>query len=478
MSEVKLNLVDAAQILVGTIHGSIADACVAALSAEPETISELAAALARYRRPVDQLEVFGSFRSHREIDAEPWDAGVVVIDLPARIVAAESSYCQPRPEGQVRYHDGTKSTDVPVLYRVPNDWKFFNSIIEYEPARQRRLKERTACLPLDARNVLYGRALLEFIVTNVRQLSLSHGATDAAPKLSGHSDVSLACETGGGFLPADSEDPPVSADEVSAIHARWLMTPRDDLRGQSPREVLLAKRELIDFDLHTRALQWSLQGEGPPCLARQSFAYQFGGFGTHEGVVYYDLVRHLLWSALTTRPARSGDPQIFTPMPTGCDDDRLDAELSRLDRIKTNWLENPQRDFEGRTPANIIENERRRLPHALSKHEMIIDDDCDLCTMMANDPTMGPAFWHLDGSHMDDDFAFSDFLTQEEWEAENHRREEFNKEFNRRWEERQQRIARGEQVTDDFDLDWVDSLGSDPRPTPPDDNGESPDLIQ
>ena len=72
--------------------------------------------------------------------------------------------------------------------------------------------------------------------------------------------------------------------------------------------------------------------------------------------------------------------------------------------------------------------------------------------MMANDPTMGPAFWHLGGSHMDDDFAFSDYLTREEWEAENHRGEKFNKEFNLRWEERQQRIARGEHVADDFDL--------------------------
>ncbi len=46
MSEVKLNLIDASSTLVGTIHGSVADRCVAALSAEPETLSELASALA------------------------------------------------------------------------------------------------------------------------------------------------------------------------------------------------------------------------------------------------------------------------------------------------------------------------------------------------------------------------------------------------------------------------------------------------
>jgi hypothetical protein len=493
MSEVKLNLVDAGQTLVGTVHGSIADACVAALSAEPETISELEAALARYVRPDDQFEVFKSFRSRAEIDTEPWDAGVVVIDMLARIVAAESSYSQPQPEGQLLYHDGTKSTDVSVLYRVPKEWGFFNSIIEYEVSRQRRIKERTACLPLDARNVLYGRALLEFIVTNVRQTSVCRrGAADNAPKPVGDSDPSLTCEAVAESLPANSEDQPASADEaieeavaneISAIHARWLLTTRDDLRGQSPRDVLLAKQEFIDFDLHTRALQWSLQGEGPPCLAEQSFAYRFAGFGTHECVVYYDLVRHLLWSALTFQRSGSGDssPQMSIPRPSDADYDRdqIDVELSRLEKIKANWLENPQPDFSGRTPANIIESERRRLPLALSKREMIIDEDCYTCMMMANDPTMGPGFWHLDGSHMDNDFAFSDFLTREEWKAENRRREEFDKEFNRRWEERQQRIARGAQVDDEFDLDWVDSLQQDPSDSiPPDDDGGSANLIQ
>ena len=71
MSEVKLNLVDAEQTLVGTVHGSIADACVAALSAEPETIAELEAALARYVKPVDQFEVFGSFRSRQRLIQSP-----------------------------------------------------------------------------------------------------------------------------------------------------------------------------------------------------------------------------------------------------------------------------------------------------------------------------------------------------------------------------------------------------------------------
>ena len=46
----------------------------------------------------------------------------MIIDLASRIVAADSTYSQPDNEGEIRYHDGTKSTDVPVLYRLPDDW--------------------------------------------------------------------------------------------------------------------------------------------------------------------------------------------------------------------------------------------------------------------------------------------------------------------------------------------------------------------
>ena len=38
---------------------------------------------------------------------------------------------------------------------------------------------------------------------------------------------------------------------------------------------------------------------------------------------------------------------------------------------------------------------------------------------------------------MDDDFAFSFFKTRQEWETENRRRQEFNKEFDRKWAERE-----------------------------------------
>jgi len=142
----------------------------------------------------------------------------------------------------------------------------------------------------------------------------------------------------------------------------------------------------------------------------------------------------------------------------------LSASVSRLEVIKRDWLENPNEDSAGRTPANIIDSERRRLPLTLSRGEMIVDEDCYTCMMMASDPTMGPGFMHFDGSHMDDEFAFSFLRTREEWDEENRRREQFNQEFNLRWEERQERLARGEVVEDEFNLDWVDALNDSKDP--------------
>jgi hypothetical protein len=508
VSEVKLNLIDAQHVLHGTIHGSFADACVAALSAEPETIAELAWALTRYRRPLHDHGPFATFHSSvnsasPQLDAEPWDAGIVVIDLTARIVASESTYSMPEPSGEVHYHDGIASTDITVLYRLPDDWLFVNSIDAYQWSRERRMMKRAAQPAGDARAVLYGSPLLEFIADAVTDWTSSTPRSESpwsestpwsAPTCRRFAHDEPHNLRLNGQLDDDEADDAV-AKAISATHARWLMTPHEELHGHSPRDVMLASQDFIDFDLHTRALQWSLQDEGPPCLPQDSFAYRFAGFGTHEWVIYYDLVRHLLWSALETvrqtlvcRDRRVTDnvhsvehAEDFTSIQSSLR--RIDSQIAILEEIKTTWLEQPQPDYGGRIPAILLDNERKRLPIALRPRDMIIDEDCPVCRMFGDETTllgMGVGFWHLDGCNMDDDFAFSSYRTRAEWEAENNRREEFNKEFNRKWEERQQRIARGEQPEPDpyfdpdpFPFDDIESTLLD-RPSRHDDDEELP----
>src|SRR5690349_12173513 len=112
MSEIKLNLLDSHTSIHATVHGSVGDALVAALSAEPKTVDELEIALRRFQKcetiPASSL----NRREGREIDEVPYDAGILVIDLAARIVACESTYSLPGLTGRVYNHDGTQCTGI------------------------------------------------------------------------------------------------------------------------------------------------------------------------------------------------------------------------------------------------------------------------------------------------------------------------------------------------------------------------------
>jgi hypothetical protein len=417
MSEVRLVIRDSQRDIYANWHGSFAERVVAALSAEPETIEELDAALERFVAPGERSHFAGFYRG---VDDEPYDAGLVIVDLAARLVVCESTYFSPSSEGSVQFHDGNCATDVWVRYHLSEDWRLAYDANCWQPLAEARRRERAASPPLDVRNVLYGDPLLEFMAREcLRSLASDAGSEAGAPPL-------CAKEAAiGAPLSMDNAEYAL----VREIHARWLTVPRGSLRGQSPRDVLLARKEHIDRDLQDRAEQWSRLERCPRGLERDSAAFRFAGFGTHEIVMYYELVRHLLWSCRDaardfTRNAR-GAPAVG---------DFLTGEVPRLARLRDEWLDAPDPEFHGRTPREIIDHERARLPEAVSGHEAIVDHDCPLCAMQAELP--GPMFWHLDGCNMDDDFAFSFHRTLEEWEDEQREYEEFSRRFDAEQAER------------------------------------------
>ena len=446
MSEIKLNLIDSQSIFTDTMHASIADRCVAALSAEPETISELEAALVRFEKCPPNFSLPPYRSAPTDIDTEPYDAGIFLVDLAARIVAYESTYSHPDPDGYVEYHDGTCQTELQIPYRVPDDWLFLDSVESYEALCAERRQARGSNPPLDTRSILYGRPLLEFITANV---------SDALK-----SPLNPICSS---LRP----DPDPLSDSITSIHASWLLTERADLRAQSPRDVMLAKKDLIDFDLESRALQWSVLLEGPPGLSRDSFAYRYAGFGTHEWVIYYDLVRYLLWSAakLCSSPGsaatahcpgsntnRKTPDSILNPLtPSSDSNSALESLIRQLDQIKLHWLTEPCAEHDDRLPFQIIDNERRRIPEAMGGRSMVIDEDCPICKMMGDESEAGRevCFMHLDGSNMDEAFAFSSARTVADWEAEQREFAELEREFQRKWQEREARRARGEPLEAD-----------------------------
>lgn len=374
MSEIRINIIDHSQTISSDIHGSFGDVIVASLTAEPETIEELEGAIQRFIRRESEKSFFSWFRKGENF--EPYDAGLLVIDLSAKIIMADSTYSYYSTEGNVRI-ETDENDDFNLPYKLSDDWKYVRSMPEFEGVAKSRRAERLKNPPVDVREILFGKPLCSFI---------------AAEYLANK----------------DEQD----EDLFTEIHAKWLMTARDDLRGNAPREVLLEKHDFIESDLHSRSLQWSFTKIEPSPLSVDSNAYRFAGFGTHEIVVYYDLFRYLLGESF--------------------ENDIADTEI--LEKIADDWLNSPQADFSGRTPANIIESERRRVNLTVSAHECVVDEDCPTCQMLAVDFIDSPMFWHLDGSNMEyDRFEFSFYQTREEWKAKQLEMEDFNREFDKKY---------------------------------------------
>jgi len=383
MSEIMLNVCDARLAVHQTIHASQVDLLVAALSADPETIEELQAALRRFLPDSRANSYFAGWR--RGTNVEPWDAGFCLIDLTARLVVVQSTYSKPGRRGRVSVLDESTAEDPTVPYHLAADWLFLGEGQDWEAVAEHRQRQRLAEPAVDARAVLYGK-LCDFLV--------QAATTEGAPET------------------------------ISAIHARWLTTPRTDLGGVQPRDVLLSRRDHISSDLEDRAQQWSRFGVCPPGLAPETAAFRLGGFGTHEIVLYYDLVRFLLYVLLESKERTEDGPKRLS----GAATTDFVAEVRRLEALRDEWLEAPNReDLHGRTPASVIARERARLPEGVTGAEAVIDHDCPMCQMMADFP--GPMFWNLDGCNMEDDFAFSFHRTRQEWEAERQEWEEFNRRF-------------------------------------------------
>ena len=368
MSEIRINIIDRNLTISGNLHGSFGDILVASLAAEPETVKELEVAVERFIPRDSDWTVFWLFRETE--DFEPWDAGLLVIDLVGKVIMSESTYSSYSSGGTVRLKTEA-AEDFWMRYRLSDYWKCVGSLPEFYYAQDKGRERVLQNQPIDMRAVLFGTPLFEFLVTEYLENKDS-----------------------------------TAEDLFTSIHAKWLMTAREDLRGKTPREVMFEQRDFIEADLESRSLQWSFTKHEPPPLSRDSNAYKFAGFGTHEIVVHYYFFRHLLEECFS--------------------DDITESDI--LERIAHDWLNQPQNDFSGRAPASIIDSERRRINLTISAQECVIDDDCEVCRMMAVDFIDTPMFWHLDGSNMEyDRFEFSFCKTIEEWEAEQREYEEMAK---------------------------------------------------
>lgn len=386
-------MMDANQTRHRVVSERIAELVIASLSTEPETIAELELGMRRFVRSAT-----------RAMDVNKWIEGdvshsrnreVCYVDLAARLIVSTCRSFRPDRRGSVAYVEEPARSGRAVQYRIPDDWLISDVtevlILEGPERRKQRLLE----LGRNARDVLYNEV---------------------------GSFVAHECLDGNRY--SESEDP------VAEIHKKWLTTSRQDLDNLSPRSVLLEKVDFIDGDLSDRASQWSRIGCCPDGIGEESYAFQFGGFGTHEIVLYYDLVRSLIcecWDRSSEEiPSRNGriDHQGSAgriaslegiPPASVMTERSIETEIYRLEQSKKEWLETPQKDLHGKSPEEVVLAERARIPVTVSPDEMVLDCDCPLCQWLV-DNDHGPTFLHLDNSHMDWDFEFSFCSDRQEWE--------------------------------------------------------------
>src|SRR5262249_32591174 len=123
------------------------------------------AAMGRFEKRKEKRRFLAALRPGS--NDEPYDAGLFVIDLIARLVVSDSTYDHADREGQIAYHDGDRSTDVSIDYHLPDVWLL---LPEREAGRgwaaDRRM-ERAAPPPRDHRLVIYGRPMLEHMARGV-----------------------------------------------------------------------------------------------------------------------------------------------------------------------------------------------------------------------------------------------------------------------------------------------------------------------
>ena len=146
MSEVRLIVREAGHDWSGIVHGSSADRAIAALSADPVTLAELEIAFARFEKASPNHRFLSNLRPG--LNDEPYDAGLVVIDLVARLVVVDSTYSSPESIGEIDYHDGKSSTDTWLRYHLADDWLFTSDRGPWSDLAVRR-RERAARSPLD-----------------------------------------------------------------------------------------------------------------------------------------------------------------------------------------------------------------------------------------------------------------------------------------------------------------------------------------
>lgn len=360
------------------IHDGLADVGIAAVSAEPATVDQWQAALGRF---LDASVVdYVMERAKPGLAPAQAEGGHVVIDMTARLVVLDTPLPEMPRLGNVQTCDDNTLLDTWLPYRIPDDWEIMHSVQDWENRARERREQLKGAWQVDHRRVLYGE-LPSWLAQQWRR---------KANQL---------------------EDP------TRQLQESWLLTPRDDLQGKTPRQILMAKRKFIDGDIEDQGQNWTLTGRCPPGLSPESHAFRFGGFGSHEIILYHEMTTQLLLECeRCLGGGLSGDVR---------------EEVRHLEQLQQEWMHQPNETLYDQSPAAMIARERSRLPAVVPEGHSEEHDDCPICRMMRDDGQ--PMIWQLDNFSLDRSFATSFYENQEEWE-----------ESQRQWEALRQEVEQSD----------------------------------
>jgi len=435
-------------LLIPAGDQDVALTLIAVASEDPQSWDDFAQFWPRYRNP--QVPEFADGLPLRRLGRGEGVAALadqpfwIVIDLVEKRILTNPEFPKiGRDECFAMVEDDKGNQHCPMSIHLPSWWEVHAqvSLAVVDLPRQTPIT-----VPHVDRTVLFGQPLIDDLATRI-----------------------LATVQGEAWQTAGAEsDASARYEFTKAVHRDWLMTPRDDLDGKMPRQILHGGREWIS------QLSWGQQlrfQDGLPIVAApDSWAgYETASMGLEEMAIYFDLVRELISAGWFWCGDAAGLALISS--------ESSDVQRQRLSEFlcdaKEDWLQNP---FEGGSPPQfIIECSRRRVPRGAGvqiigmdgreSEQHLADCDCPICEMMA-DGLMGVGFTSIDGHHLDldNEFAFSTCETLAEWEAPQREYAEFAAEMNRKEAERQ---AAGEREEDDFVSAWTSPTSDQPLPGDP-----------
>jgi hypothetical protein len=385
---------------VGELENDTAITLMALVSDDPSSWEEAMSVWPRYRTsavcefasilPLEEMDRESAM--HALFDAEAW----IAINFDTKQIFTGGQLQEMGRDAvfaMVVDEDGEQHS--PLSIHLPPWWELHEGATASDVNQPRQSPIRK---PIVNRDILYGNPFLAEIATLILKI----------------------VQRDDWLLSEDGNEEHDCHSSTIAVHRDWLMTPRKDLGGRMPRELLhgaIEWSEKVTWGQHLRI------GDGEPMVAVPKVwdGFETAPMGIQELCIYFDLCREVIRAGWFWCESEEGKLAIHA------NDSALSQLVDFLRDVKENWLNSP---FEGGSPPSlIIECDRQRVPRGVGvaiegidevpAEEHIPDCDCPICEMMA-DGMFGVGFIGIDGHHLelDNEFAFSIHETREAWEEQ------------------------------------------------------------